>query len=82
MKTPALLLLVVAAVALASVSAFRLPAAPSPRLAPVLHKASSLLQQQQRSALQLPKQQPWGALKAAAASGEGALKNWDPQRTW
>lgn len=76
MKTTAFVLLAAAS----AVGAFRLPATPSPRLAPML-KASSLLQQQQRSATTLA----WGvrgggALKAATASDETSLKNWDPQQ--
>jgi hypothetical protein len=82
MKTPALLLLLLAATAtVSSAFAFRLPATPlaNTRVAPVL-KASSLLTQQLQS------QQPWGgvrggALKASGGSNDGALKNWDPQRT-
>lgn len=74
--------------AAAATSAFRIPAAPSPRVAPLV-KSSALLQQQvgTRSAAS----QPWGvrggAVKVSgAAASEGgdnnSLKNWDPQRTY
>lgn len=74
MKITAFVLLAAAFV----VGAFRLPATPSPRLALVL-KASSLLQQQRSATM------AWGvragsALKAATASDETSLKNWDPQQ--